>query len=61
MKVERSSGCSNNSQPSCVRSSSLDSVPPSYEGPGEIAHPVLHLDPQDWRENSPGGCEESVT
>ncbi|GBP28886.1 Protein unc-79 homolog [Eumeta japonica] len=51
--AEGYSECSNNSQPSCVRSSGLDNVPPSYEGLGGIACPVLRLDPQDWMENNP--------
>ncbi|GBP93449.1 hypothetical protein EVAR_89799_1 [Eumeta japonica] len=59
LMAEGYSECSNNSQPSCVRS--LDNVPPSYEGLGGIARPVLRLDPQDWMENKPGGCVESVT
>ncbi|GBP31361.1 hypothetical protein EVAR_13481_1 [Eumeta japonica] len=48
----------------CVRytiNRGLDNVPPSYEGLGGIARPVLRLDPQDWMENNPGGCVESVT
>lgn len=55
LMAESYSEWSNNSQPSCVRSSSLDIVPSSYEGLGGIARPVLRLDPQDWMENNPGG------
>ncbi|GBP39573.1 hypothetical protein EVAR_26655_1 [Eumeta japonica] len=61
LMAEDYSECSNNSQPSCVRPSGLDNVSPSYEGLRGIARPVLRFNPQDWMENNPGGCVESVT